>query len=94
MVEEKRETLELSSCFDVADAVMKDAEEADQEFTAPSELCKIRGEIGGCAKYLKHLDNLDSHLALRNNVQAHLWEQHKRDVANTRMDMFKNLFTP
>ena len=91
MVEEKRE---MSSFFNIADAVVQDAEEADQEFTAPSELCKIRGAIGGCAKYLKHLDNPDSHLALRNNVQAHLWEQHKLDVANTRIDMFKNLLPP
>ena len=91
MVEEKRE---MSSFFNIADAVVQDAEEADQEFTAPSELCKIRGAIGGCAKYLKHLDNPDSHLALKNNVQAHLWEQHKLDVANTRIDMFKNLLPP
>ena len=91
MVEEKRE---MSSFFNIADAVVQDAEEADQEFTAPSELCKIRGAIGGCAKYLKHLDNPDSYLALRNNVQAHLWEQHKLDVANTRIDMFKNLLPP
>ena len=82
----------MAFVYNTADAVMRDAEEADQEFTAPSELCKIRATFGNCAKYLKHLDNSESHLALRKNIQAHLWTHHKCAMADVRLDMHATLF--
>jgi hypothetical protein len=82
-VEEKRETSLGNTAFEVE----KDAEDADQEFSAQSELKRIHASFGDSTNYLKHLKDSLSHRALLKHVQEHLWNIKKYGSARTRLDL-------
>jgi hypothetical protein len=83
VVEEKRETSLGNTAFEV----QKDAEDADQEFSAQSELKRVHASFGDSINYLKHLRDPPSHRALLKNVQEHLWYIKKFGNARTRLDL-------
>ena len=87
VVEEKREGVRGST----ADAVMQDAEEVDQDSTCPSELDKIQASFTGYTSYLKHLNNIAAHTALKGHIKTHLWMKHKEDIASVRLQLYKNM---
>jgi hypothetical protein len=87
VVEEKRATSSGSTALEVE----KDAEEADQEFSAQSELRRTHGSFGNSINYLKHLKDPQSHRALLKSVQQHLWNMKKYGNARTRLDLMTRL---
>lgn len=87
VVEEKREGVRGST----ADAVMQDAEEVDQDSSCPSELEKIHASFPGYTSYLKHLNNIAAHTALKGHIKTHLWVKHKEDIQNARLLLYKNM---
>ncbi len=90
MVDEKRESSQAS----IADEVVKDAEEADQELSEPSELVKMQPQIDffkGTVEYLKHMNDLAAHKTLLHKVQMHLWKKKKLDLANSKLKLLHKL---
>jgi hypothetical protein len=87
VVEEKRETSLGNTAFEVE----KDAEDADQEFSAQSELKRTHASFGDSIYYLKHLNDPSSHRALLKNVQEHLWNIKKFASARKRLDLYATL---
>ena len=87
VVEEKREGVRGST----ADAVMQDAEEVDQDSTCPSELEKIHASFPGYTSYLKHLNNIAAHSALKGHIKTHLWMKHKEDIQSVRLQLYQNI---
>ncbi len=83
VVEEKREASLGNTAFEVE----KDAEDADQEFSAQSELKRIHASFRNSIHYLKHLKDPLAHRALLKNVQEHLWNIKKYGSARTRLDL-------
>jgi hypothetical protein len=87
VVEEKSEGVRGST----ADAVMQDAEEVDQDSSCPSELEKIHASFPGYTSYLKHLNNIAAHTALKGHIKTHLWKKHKEDIQDARLLLYKNM---
>ncbi len=89
MVEEKRR---CPNCYNTADAVVQEAEEADRENIDSGEIERIDAAHASFEcniSYLKHLDDEASNKALLKNVTSHLWKKKKNDEANRQIALLK-----
>jgi hypothetical protein len=89
VVEEKRDTVLGST----ADAVVRDADEVDQDSKnlSPSELERIHASFPGYTSYLKHLNNIAAHTALKAHIKTHLWMKHKEDIQSATLKLYKHI---
>jgi putative aminopeptidase FrvX len=87
VVEEKRH---CPNCYNTADEVVREAEEADREHIDSGEIVRMDAAHASfeCSlSYLKHLDDKASHNALLKNMTSYLWKKKKNDEAVRQMAM-------
>ncbi len=75
----------------MADAVERDAQEADQEAAMPSELeLKTDVQFRG-PKYLAYLNNKASHHDLQMDISMHLWKLGRLRLALKKVNNYRHL---